>query len=57
MTEKELKTAIVQLRLTPTLKAAIERAAAADHRSVNAYMEKLATEHAEKNGYLRRSAA
>jgi hypothetical protein len=37
----ELKTAQVNLRLEPSLKAAAERAAKADRRSLTSYIEKL----------------
>jgi hypothetical protein len=39
--EKRIKTAQVNLRLEPSLKAAAERAAAADMRSLTSYIEKL----------------
>jgi hypothetical protein len=38
---EELKTAQVNLRLKPAMKAAAEKAAAADHRSLTSYIEKL----------------
>jgi hypothetical protein len=41
MTEKRIKTAQVNLRLEPSLKAAAERAAEADHRTLTSYIEKL----------------
>jgi hypothetical protein len=41
MPEKRIKTAQVNLRLEPALKAAAEKAAAADHRSLTSYIEKL----------------
>jgi len=37
----ELKTAQVNLRLEPSLKAAAEQAAKADRRSLTSYIEKL----------------
>jgi hypothetical protein len=37
----ELKTAQVNLRLKPALKAAAEKAAEAEHRSLTSYIEKL----------------
>jgi len=48
MTEKRLKTAQVNLRLEPKLKAAAEKAAAKDHRSLTSLVEKLLTEHLKK---------
>lgn len=39
------KTAQVNLRLDPELKAAAERAAAADHRSLTSLIEKLLSDH------------
>ena len=53
MTEKRLKTAQVNLRLDPSLKAAAEKAAADDHRSLTSLIEKLLTEHLRKEGYLK----
>jgi hypothetical protein len=38
---EELKTAQVNLRLKPAMKAAAEKAAAADRRSLTSYIEKL----------------
>jgi hypothetical protein len=48
MTEKRLKTAQVNLRLEPKLKAAAEKAAAKDHRSLTSLVEKLLSEHLDK---------
>lgn len=41
MAEKRIKTAQVNLRLEPSLKAAAERAAEAEHRTLTSYIEKL----------------
>jgi hypothetical protein len=49
MTEKRLKTAQVNLRLEPKLKAAAERAAASDHRSLTSLIEKLLIDHLKKS--------
>jgi hypothetical protein len=49
---KRLKTAQVNLRISPTLKAAAERAAAADHRSLTSLIEKLLSDHAREHGFL-----
>jgi hypothetical protein len=48
MTEKRLKTAQVSLRLEPKLKAAAEKAAAKDHRSLTSLIEKLLSDHLAK---------
>jgi hypothetical protein len=49
MTEKRVKTAQVNLRLEPKLKAAAEKAAAKDHRSLTSLVEKLLTDHLKKS--------
>jgi hypothetical protein len=49
---KETKEAQVNLRLRPTLKAAAEKAAVDDHRSLTSLVEKLLTDYLRKNGYL-----
>lgn len=54
---KETKTAQVNLRLPPSLKAAAEQAAAKDRRSLTSLIEKLLTDHLESNGFLKPSAA
>jgi hypothetical protein len=43
----ELKTAQVNLRLKPGMKTAAEKAAAADHRSLTSYIEKLIADDLE----------
>jgi hypothetical protein len=48
----ELKSAQVNLRLQPSLKAAAEKAAADDHRSLTSLIEKLLADHLRKKGYL-----
>jgi hypothetical protein len=50
---EELKTAQVNLRLQPALKAAAEEAAKADHRSLTSLVEKLLTEYCRKKGFLK----
>ena len=50
---KEPKTAQVNLRLPPSLKAAAEQAAAEDQRSLTSLVEKLLTEHLKAKGYLK----
>lgn len=53
MIEKsETRSVPVGLRLTPTLKKALDDAAAADSRSVASLVEKLLTDFLKKNGYL-----
>ena len=49
---RENKTSQVNLRITPTLKDAAEKAAAADQRSLTSLIEKLLTEHLREKGYL-----
>lgn len=46
------KTAQVNLRILPELKAAAEKAAADDHRSLTSLIEKLLTDHLKAKGYL-----
>jgi hypothetical protein len=46
--EKRIKTAQVALRMKPELKAAAEKAAAADHRSLTSLVEKLLTDYIEQ---------
>lgn len=53
MTEKRIKTAQVALRMKPDLKAAAEKAAEADHRSLTSLVEKLLTEYLKKKGFLK----
>jgi hypothetical protein len=50
MPEKRIKTAQINLRLAPWLKAAAEKAAAADHRTLTSLIEKLLLDHIAKNG-------
>jgi hypothetical protein len=52
MAEKRLKTAQVNLRLDPALKALADKAAAADQRSLTSLIEKLLTDFLKKNGRL-----
>lgn len=48
-----LKTATLNLRIDPALKAAADKAAAADQRSLTSLVEKLLTDYCRKGGYLR----
>jgi hypothetical protein len=50
--EKRLKTAQVNLRLLPEMKAAAEKAAADDKRSLTSLIEKLLDDHLRERGYL-----
>jgi hypothetical protein len=52
-TEKRLKTAQVNLRIDPSLKAAAEKAAATDHRSLTSLIEKLLADYCRKRGFLK----
>jgi len=49
---REGKTAQVNLRLQPSLKAAAERAAADDRRSLTSLIEHLLDQHLRARGYL-----
>jgi|KBSSwiStaDraftv2_1062776.scaffolds.fasta_scaffold40382_3 hypothetical protein len=52
MTEKETKRAPFAIRMQPTVKAAGERAAKDQNRSLASLMETLLIEHLRANGYL-----
>jgi hypothetical protein len=52
MTEQRRKTATLNLRIDPDIKAALERAAADDHRSVTQLVELLVMRHLRAGGYL-----
>jgi hypothetical protein len=52
MPDKETRTVPLGLRITPTLKAAIDKAAADNERSVASYIERVVSEHLRKKGYL-----
>lgn len=49
---KETKSAQVNLRITPTLKEAADKAAEADQRSLTSLVEKLLTDYLKEKGYL-----
>jgi len=51
MPEKRLKTAQVNLRVDPRLKAAADKAAADDHRSLTSLIEKLLSDYLKRKGY------
>jgi hypothetical protein len=50
--QRETRTAPLGMRLMPSVKAALDKAAADDHRPVASYVEKLLVEHLRANGYL-----
>jgi hypothetical protein len=52
MTEKRLKTAQVNLRIDPDLKALAEKAAAQDNRTLTSLVEKLLMDHLRRKGLL-----
>ena len=54
---KRLKTAQVNLRIAPELKAAAELAAADDRRSLTSLVEKLLDGHLRAGGYLKDASA
>jgi len=47
----------VSFRLPPAVKAAAEKAAKEDARSLSSLIEKVLTDHLKAKGYLRTSAA
>jgi hypothetical protein len=49
---EEKRTTPFQMRMRPSVKAAGERAAADDGRSLNSYIEKLLVDDLRANGYL-----
>jgi hypothetical protein len=46
------KTSAISVRVSDTVKAAAEKAAAADSRSVASLVEKILADFLKKNGYL-----
>jgi len=48
----ETRSAPIGIRVTPKVKAAAGKAAAADHRSVASLIEKVLIEHLKAKGYL-----
>ena len=50
--ERTAKSMPVSVRLPPDVKAAAERAARSDLRSLSSLIEKLLTEHLREKGYL-----
>ena len=51
-TDRVTRTASIGIRVAPELKAAAEKAANDDHRTVASLIEKLLTEHLREKGYL-----
>jgi hypothetical protein len=51
---RETRSVPLNLRVRPSLKAAAERAAADDSRSLTSLIEKLLTDHLRERGYLER---
>ena len=49
-----VKTSAISVRVSDEVKAAAEKAAQTDSRSVASYVEKLLTEHLRKGGYLKK---
>ncbi len=51
-----MRSATIAVRVEPRVKAAAQRAAADDHRSVASLLEKLLIEYLTKNNYLEKIA-
>jgi hypothetical protein len=49
----ETRTTQILVRVRPSLKAAAEKAAAEDHRSLSSLIEKLLTDFLRKKGHLK----
>ena len=54
MAEKRLKTAQINLRIDPKLKALADKAASDDQRSLTSLIEKLLSDHLKERGYLKK---
>lgn len=52
--QKETRSSPLGLRIFPSLKAALEKAAADDSRTVAAMAEKILTDYLRANGYLKK---
>jgi predicted HicB family RNase H-like nuclease len=52
----ETKSAQLLVRIQPSLKAAAEKAAVADRRSLSSLVEKLLADYLRRNGYLKGAA-
>ena len=53
MKAKETRTVPLGLRITPSLKSAVDKAATAEGRSLASYVEQVLEEHLRKKGYLK----
>lgn len=53
MADKRLKTAQVNLRVDPKLKALADKAAREDQRSLTSLIEKLLADYLRQHGYLK----
>jgi hypothetical protein len=53
--QKEMKTAQVNLRIHPSLKAAAEKAADQGHRSLTSLIENVSAEYCKRKGFLKSS--
>lgn len=53
MAEKEIKSEPLGLRITPSLKMALEKAAEEDGRSVADYVQRALSELLKRKGFLR----
>jgi hypothetical protein len=51
----EIRSSPLGLRIRPSAKKALEKAAADDHRTVASFVEKVITEWLQERGYLKRS--
>ena len=49
------RTAAIGIRVEPEIKAAVEKAAAADRRTVASFIEKILVEYLEEHGHLKKS--
>ena len=52
MNDETKRSAQILIRVKPTLKAAAEKGAAGDHRSLSSLIEKLLSDYLRKKGYL-----
>jgi hypothetical protein len=49
-----VRAAAISVRVESGVKAAVEKAAAADRRTVASFVEKILIEHLEEHGYLKK---
>ena len=54
ISKSDKKSVSVGLRITPTLKAAIDKAARRDQRTVASMVEKILSDYLAENGFLKR---